>query len=86
MKLRQLLMSMSGLALVFAILAAVDERVRDEFNRLLWGSDGISSWDSRLVGFGDAIGAALKYQSLENGTLMVFAAVAGVLFLFMVRS
>ena len=86
MKLRQILMSASGLAVVLAILAAADQRVRDEFSRLLWASDGIASWDSRLLGFGDALGAALKYQSLENGTLMVFAAVAAVLVLFMVRA
>jgi hypothetical protein len=86
MKLRQLLKSMCGLALVFAVIAAFDERARQEFARLFWGSDGIASWDSRLIGVGDALASALKYQSLENGTLMVFAAVAAVLFLFMVRA
>jgi hypothetical protein len=86
MKLRQVLLSMTGLGLVVAVLVSVDERVREQFERLLLGGDGIASWDNRLMDLGGALADAFKYQSLENGTMLVFAAVGALLFAFMVRA
>jgi hypothetical protein len=83
MKLRQFAWSMAGFALVVAAVVSVDDRVRDQFERLLWGA---GDWDRRAMDLGDALMTALRYQSIENGPLLVFAAVGAVLFLFMVRT
>ena len=86
MKFRQLLLSMTALALVVGGLMYVDPRVRDRFTQLVSGGDGISSWDNRLVDLGGTLISAIRYQSIENGPLMIFAVVGAVLFLFMVRT
>ena len=86
MKFRQLLLSMTAFALVVGGLVYVDPRVRDRFTQLVSGGDGISSWDNRLVELGGALVGAIRYQSIENGPLMIFAVVGAVLFLFMIRT
>jgi len=86
MKFRQLLLSLTAFAIVVGGLAYVDPRVRDQFAQLLTGGDGISSWDNRLADLGSTLISALRYQSLENGPLLIFAVVGAVLFLFMVRT
>ena len=86
MKFRQLLVSLTGFAIVVGGLVYVDPRVRDQFNRLVSGGDGIASWDNRLVDLGGALVGAMRYQSIENGPLMIFAVVGAVLFLFMIRT
>ena len=86
MKFRQLLLSMTALALVLGGLALVDPRVRDRLTQLVSGGDGISTWDHRLADLGGTIITALRYQSLENGPLMIFAVAGAVLFLFMIRT
>ena len=69
-----------------APLPVLDPRVRSQFAQLLTGGDGISSWDNRLADLGSTMVSVLRYQSLENGPLMIFAVVGAVLFLFMVRT
>jgi hypothetical protein len=86
MKFRQLAWSLAGFGLVVGALVSVDPRVRDQFERLLLGGDGVASWDNRAMDLGNALLGALRYQSLENGPLLVFAAVGALLFLFMVRT
>jgi hypothetical protein len=86
MKFRQVLLSLTAFALVVGGLAFVDPRVRSQFAQLLTGGDGISSWDNRLAELGSTLVSVLRYQSLENGPLMIFAVVGAVLFLFMVRT
>ncbi len=86
MKFRQVLLSLTAFALVVGGLAFVDPRVRSQFAQLLTGGDGISSWDNRLAELGSTMVSVLRYQSLENGPLMIFAVVGAVLFLFMVRT
>ena len=86
MKFRQLLLSMTALALVLGGLAFVDPRVRDRLTQLVSGGDGISTWDHRLADLGGTMITALRYQSLENGPLMIFAVAGAVLFLFMIRT
>jgi hypothetical protein len=83
MRLRQFLWSMAGFGLVVAAVVSVDQRVRDQFERFLWGA---GDWDRRVMDLGNALMTALRYQSIENGPLLVFAAVGAVLFLFMVRT
>jgi hypothetical protein len=75
--------SMAGFGLVVAAVVSVDQRVRDQVEQLLWG---VGDWDRRAMDLGNALMSALKYQSIENGPLLVFAAVGAVLFLFMVRT
>lgn len=86
MRLRQFLLSLGGFALLLAALVAVDSRVRDELNRLLWGGDGISSWDNRAVQMTNSLTATLQFQGIDNGPIMIFAIVGGVLFLLMLRA
>jgi hypothetical protein len=86
MRLRQVLFSLGGFGLLLAAVIAVDPRVREELDRLLWGGNGISSWDNRAWDFGHAAANALKLQGIENGPMMIFAVVGGVLFLLMLKA
>jgi hypothetical protein len=54
--------------------------------QLVSGGDGISSWDNRAVELGNALLTAIRYQSIDNAPLLIFATVGAVLFLFMVRT
>jgi hypothetical protein len=86
MKFRQLLLSLTALALVVGGLAYVDPRVRDQLSQVASSGGGVSSWDNRLIELGGTLVSAVRYQSLENGPLLIFAVVGAVLFLFMVRT
>lgn len=86
MRFRQVLVSLTGFALVVGGLVYIDPRVRDHFTRLVSGGDGIASWDNRLMDLGGVLAGALRHQSIENGPLMIFAVVGAVLFLFMIRT
>jgi hypothetical protein len=86
MRFRQVLWSTAGFVLLVAVLVALDERVRDKLDRLLWGGDGIASWDNRAMGVWRTASVAINYGGIENGPLLVFAVVGAVLFLFMVRT
>jgi hypothetical protein len=86
MKLRQVLWSTAGFVALVAVLVAVDERVRDKFERFLWGGDGIAFWDDKALGLWRTATVAINYGGMENGPLLVFAVVGAVLFVFMVRA
>lgn len=86
MRLRQFLLSLGGFALLLAALVAVDSRVRDELNRLIWGSDGLTSLDNRAIATTNSVTAAIGFQGIDNGPIMVFAIVGGVLFVLMLRA
>ena len=73
-----------GLAIVLGGLTFVDPRVRDRFGALLSGDGG--SFGDRISELGSVLLSALKYQSIENAPLVIFATVGAVLFLFMVRT
>jgi hypothetical protein len=79
-------LSTAGFALVALAVAWLDPRVRDKFSQLLHAGDGIASWDNRVLEFVGTVVSAIRYQSIDNGVVMVFAAVGAVLFLFMVRT
>lgn len=66
-------------------LVIFDERVRERFNDLVSGG-AVAPWSDRIGDLGDALMAALKYQSIENGPLLVFATVGAMLFVFMVKT
>jgi hypothetical protein len=86
MKMRQWFLSLGVFALVLGALVSIDQRVRDRFLDFITGGDGIAAWDDRLVDLGGALMSALRYQSIENAPLLIFATVGAVLFLFMVRT
>ena len=71
-------------ALVFA-LVSIDPHVQDRFSDLM-GGGGVSSFTDRASMLGDALMSAMKYQSIENAPMVVFAAAGAALFLFMVRT
>ena len=86
MRFRSVLLSTAGFALVALAVAWLDPRVRDKFAQLLQAGDGIASWDNRVLDLIGQVVSTIRYQSIDNGVVMVFAAVGAVLFLFMVRT
>jgi len=86
MKRHQWLISLLMFAVVMGGLISVDQRVRDQFTRLMYGGDGISSWDNRALDLGAAVAGAIRTQSIDNAPVLLFGVVGIVLFLFMVRT
>lgn len=71
---------------VLVALISVDARVRERVSEVFTGGDGITTWGDRVGDLAEAIGTAIRYQSIENAPLLVFATVGAVLFLFMVKA
>jgi hypothetical protein len=86
MKRHQWLVSLGLFAVVIGALVSVDQRVRDQFAHLVYGGDGITSWDNRALDLGHAIVGAVRTQSIDSAPLLLFGVVGVVLFLFMVRT
>ena len=84
--LRQAVLSSLVFCGILLALVSVDARVRDRISDVVTGGDGVSSWGSRVTELADALTTAVRYQSIENAPLMVFATVGAVLFLFMVKA
>lgn len=80
------MLSVTVFVIVLGGLVFVDPRVRDRMSALLYGGDGVSSAGGRAAELGDALMTAVRYQSIENAPLLIFATVGIVLFLFMVKS
>jgi hypothetical protein len=72
-------------ALLFA-LVSIDPNVQTRFQELIVGQGDTASFAARASELGDALTSAVRYQSIENAPMMVFATVGVVLFLFMVRT
>lgn len=71
---------------VLLALVSVDPRVREQFELLVRGGDGVSSVTARAADVGSALLVAARYQSIEHAPLVAFAAVGAVLVLFMVKT
>ncbi len=84
--LKQAFVSFAVFAVLLMALVSVDERVRDQFNNLVDGSNSVSSWSNRASTLTDAVASAARHQSIENAPLLIFATAGAVLFLFMVRT
>jgi hypothetical protein len=67
-------------------LVSLDARVRERFGELVFGAGSVSSLGDRASMLVDALSTAVRYQSIENAPLLVFATVGAVLVLFMVRT
>jgi hypothetical protein len=85
---RQAIASAAIFGAVLLVLVSVDDRVRDRINDLLYGGSGssLTPWGDRAGDLGNALLAAVKYQSIENAPLLVFAAVGAVLVVFMLKT
>jgi hypothetical protein len=84
--LQQSMLSVILFVIVLGGLVLVDPRVRDRLSALITGGDGVSSVGDRAGDLGGALLSALRYQSIENAPLLIFATVGAVLFVFMVRT
>lgn len=84
--LRQTALSMLVFCGVLLALVSVDARVRERVGEMISGGDGLSTWGDRVGDLADAITTAIRYQSIENAPLLIFATVGAVLFLFMVKA
>jgi hypothetical protein len=83
---RQTIASIAVFAAVLTFLVSLDDRVRDRFSVLLSAGTDLSPWTHRAQELGSVLVDAVRYQSIENAPLMIFAVVGAVLFLFMVRT
>lgn len=83
---REAVLSPAVFAAILLMLVSVDDRVRDRFANLFSGGDGVTSLGGRLADLGGALMSAIRYQSIENAPLLVFATVGAVLVIFMVKS
>jgi len=70
---------------ILGVLVMVDDRVQERFRDLVSGGS-ISPYGNRIAELGDALFTAVKFQSIENAPLLIFATVGAVLFLFMVKT
>ncbi len=83
---RQGVVSAAVFGAVLLMLVSVDDRVRDRFSALVSGDHSLSPWGDRAGDLGGALMSAVRYQSIENAPLLVFAAAGAVLVAFMLRT
>jgi hypothetical protein len=86
LRVRQGAVSMAVFGAVVLMLVSLDDRVRDRFTALVSGDHSLSPWGDRAGDLGGALISAVRYQSLENAPLLVFAAAGAVLFAFMLKT
>ncbi len=84
--LRQAVISGAVFCVVLLALVSVDPRVRERMTEFLTGGQGLASWDERGTELVSALMMAVRYQSIENAPLLIFASVGAVLFVFMFRT
>ena len=72
-------------AIMFA-LVSVDARVRDHVSGLVGNTTSVAPVGTRVTELADALWSAVRYQSIENAPMVVFATVGIVLTVFMLRS
>jgi len=84
---RQGIASVAVFGAVVLMLVSVDDRVRDRFNDLVGsGGHGLPPWGDRVGDLGHALMSAVRYQSIENAPLLIFAAAGAILVAFMLRT
>jgi hypothetical protein len=82
---RQGIASVAVFGAVLLMLVSVDDRVRDRFSDLV-GTGTMTPWGDRVGDLGSALMSAIRYQSIENAPLLIFAAAGAVLVAFMLRT
>jgi len=84
---RQGTASIAVFGAVMLMLVSVDDRVRDRFGDLLGsGGSGLTPLGDRASELVGALVSAVRYQSIENAPLLIFAAAGAVLVAFMLRT
>lgn len=83
---REAILSPVVFGVILLMLASVDERVKERFTSLVSGGDGLAPLGDRLADLGGALISAVRYQSIENAPLVVFATVGVMLVFLMVKS
>ncbi|MBW8895364.1 MAG: hypothetical protein JF613_04175 [Acidobacteria bacterium] len=84
---RQGIASAAVFGAVLMMLVSVDDRVRDRFNDVVGsGGSGLTPWGDRVGDLGHALMSAVRYQSIENAPMLIFAAAGAVLVAFMLRT
>ena len=73
---------------VITALVAIDERVRDRVSLLFAdaATDRVGPWAHRAGSLVEVLVQAARDQSIEHAPLVIFAAVAVVLVIFMLRT
>lgn len=82
----QALASLTVFVVLLVSLASIDPRVHDKCAELLSSGQNVGSLVNRASDLVDTVATAVRYQSIENAPMVLFATVGGVLFLFMVRT
>ena len=85
LSLRQWMLSTLVFGGVLIALTSVDARVRERVSDVVTGGDSLTPWGDRVSDLGSALALAVRHQSIENAPLLIFAAVGGVLFVFMLK-
>ena len=83
----QALASLAIFVILLVSLASIDPRVQDKCRELV--ASGAATLVTRQPcarSSIDTVSTAVRYQSIENAPMVLFATVGGVLFLFMVRT
>ena len=83
---RQAVVSAAVFGVLLLILVSFDERVRDRVTAIVTGGQGLSTMGERSGDLGGALITAVKYQSIENAPLLLFATAGAVLFVFMLKT
>jgi hypothetical protein len=84
--LRQAVISVAVFCGVILALVWVDPRVRERLESLIFGGNGVTSWDNRAFELGRALVSAGQTQSIDNGVVMIFIVVGAVLFVCMAKA
>jgi hypothetical protein len=85
---REFIVSAACLIAVLAGLIAADSRVRDRLTAAFSTAthSGATEWTARVDAIGSAVLRAARDQSIEHAPMLIFAAVAAVLVVFMLRT
>ena len=82
----QALASLAIFVVLLVSLASIDPRVHDKVSELVASGQNVGSLANRASELIDTVSTAVRYQSIENAPMVLFATIGGVLFLFMVRT
>ena len=83
--LRQAFLSAIVFCLLLFAVMSVDPRVKERMENFVFGG-GLSSIDNHASNVGHTLVSAVKYQSIENGPMMIFAVGGVILFIFMFKA
>jgi hypothetical protein len=78
--------SISAVALLLMTLVTIDPRVREQVSGLLGGPGPVASISSQMRAATSVVLSAARDHSIDQAPLMIFALVATVLVLFMLRT